>query len=68
MRVRPNSRKPRIELAGDGSLVVHVRAAPTEGRANEELEARLARHYGVPRSQVLIKTGHGSRTKLVQIG
>jgi uncharacterized protein YggU (UPF0235/DUF167 family) len=38
-----------------------------DGRANEELIACLAERYGVPKSRVRIKSGHSSRTKLVEI-
>jgi uncharacterized protein (TIGR00251 family) len=67
IKVKPGSKNPRIEEAADGSLTVHLKSPPIEGRANEELIARLAGHYGVPKSRVRIKSGAASRTKLVEI-
>ena len=67
VKVKPNSRNPRIEEAPEGSLTVHLKSAPIEGRANEELIARLAGHFGVPKSRIRIKSGAASRNKLVEI-
>ena len=67
VKVKPNSKNPRIEEAPDGSLTVHLKSPPVDGRANEELIARLAGHYGVPKSRLRIKSGAASRHKLVEI-
>jgi uncharacterized protein (TIGR00251 family) len=68
IKVKPNSKKPRIEEPTGGVMTVYLKSPPAEGKANEELIARLAERYGVPRSRVRIKSGHSSRTKLVEIG
>jgi hypothetical protein len=67
VRVKPNSKNPRIEEAADGSLTVYLKSPPSEGRANEELIDQLADRYGVPKSRVRIKSGAASRTKLIEI-
>ena len=67
VKVKPNSKNPRIEEAPDGSLTVHLKSPPIEGRANEELIARLAERYGVPKSRIRIKSGAAARNKLVEI-
>ena len=67
VKVKPNSKNPRIEQAPDGALTVYLKSAPIEGRANEELIARLAEHYGLPKSRLRIKSGAGSRNKLIEI-
>jgi hypothetical protein len=51
----------------DGTLKVRIAAAPEKGRANAELCAFLARHYGVPKSAVTILSGRTSPRKLVRI-
>jgi len=68
VRVKPNSRRPRVEAAPDGSLVAHLSAPPVEGRANRELLERLAEHFAVPKSRLRIRSGAASRSKLVEIG
>jgi uncharacterized protein (TIGR00251 family) len=67
VRVKPNSKQPRIEAAPDGSLTVFLKSPPIEGRANDELIARLAEHFGVPKSLVRVRSGLASRTKLIEI-
>lgn len=67
VRVKPNSRQPRIEAAPGGALTVFLKSPPIEGRANEELIDRLAAHYNVPKSRIRIRSGLSSRTKLIEI-
>jgi uncharacterized protein len=68
VKVKPGSRRQLIEPLpqGDG-LLVHLQSAPVEGKANEELIAVLARHYGIRQAQVRIKAGASSRKKLVEL-
>lgn len=67
VKVKPNSKQPRIEEDASGALTVYLKSPPVEGKANDELIARLAERYGVPKSRVRIKSGGGSRNKLVTI-
>ncbi len=68
VKVKPNSKRPRIEEDAAGALTVYLKSPPVEGKANEELIATMAGRYGVPKSRVRIKSGAGSRTKLIEIG
>ncbi len=65
--VVPNARTTRVERLNAGRLRVTVTGPPREGRANQALLAALAEHFGVPRSQVRIIRGAGSRHKIVEI-
>jgi uncharacterized protein len=67
VKVKPNSKNPRVEAAADGGLTAWLKSPPVDGRANEELIVRLAGYYGVPKSSVRIKSGAASRNKLVEI-
>ena len=70
LRVKVIPKSSRNEILGpmaDGTLKVRIAAAPEKGRANAELCAFLARHYGVPRSAVTILSGQTSPRKLVRI-
>lgn len=67
VRVKPNSRHPRIEQLGDGSLIAHLKSPPVEGKANDELIRQLAERFRVPKSRIRIKSGLSSRNKLVKI-
>jgi uncharacterized protein (TIGR00251 family) len=67
VKVKPNSKKQHIEEAADGSLTVHLKSPPVDGKANAELIQLLAKKFGVSKSQVTIKTGLSSKHKLVEI-
>lgn len=71
LKIKVIPRSPRTGFAGemaDGTLKVHVAAPPEKGKANEELCAFLARHYGVDKAQVEVISGHTAARKLVRIG
>ena len=67
IRVTPRAKKPGIEIAGDGTVVVKVREPAEDGRANDAVIAALAGHFGVAKRAVTIVHGHGSRRKLVEV-
>lgn len=67
VHVKPNARKAMLEVLSPREVRVWVSAPPTEGKANKQLIELLAEHFGVPKSAVEIKTGAGSRTKIVEI-
>ena len=48
-------------------LRIRVTAPPVDGRANDQLVRFLARLFDVPRVQVELLAGHGSRSKRVRI-
>lgn len=67
VKVKPNSKKQSIEESLDGSLTVHLKSPPVDGKANKELIELLAEKFNVSKSQILIKAGLSSRSKLIEI-
>jgi uncharacterized protein YggU (UPF0235/DUF167 family) len=65
--VKPNSAKAGLEPAPEGHYVARVKAAPVEGKANDELVALIAAHFGLRRSQVSLRHGASGRRKLVTL-
>ena len=66
--VKPGSRKgPRVELGGDGILVVHVRERAVDGAANAGVIAALADYWGVRKRDVQITAGRTARVKTVAV-
>lgn len=51
----------------DGTWLARVRSAPIDGKANDELVALIAGHFGLRKSRVSIKSGASGRVKLVRI-
>lgn len=67
VKVKPNARVSELEEQSDGTWLARVKAPPVDGKANDELVALIAEHFGVRRNLVSIKSGAGGRLKLVQI-
>ncbi|MEB3179331.1 MAG: DUF167 domain-containing protein [Nostocaceae cyanobacterium] len=67
VKVKPNSKRQSIAEEADGSLIVHLKSPPVDGKANEELIKLLAEKFDVPKSYIRIKSGTNSRQKLVEI-
>ncbi len=59
----------RLERLADGTevLIVHVRAAPSEGAANAALTRLLADVLDVAKSKVDLVSGHTARVKTLKI-
>ena len=74
LRVRVTPRSGRnaagglyLDSDGRAALIVRVSVAPEKGKANEELCAVLARHYGVPVRDVEVIAGAASSRKRVRV-
>jgi uncharacterized protein len=67
VKVKPSSRVSALEETSPGLWLAQLKAPPVDGKANDELVALLARHFGCRRSAVLIKSGASGRMKLVRI-
>jgi uncharacterized protein len=67
VKVKPNSRISSLTHAEGGTWLAQLKSPPVDGKANEELIALVARHFGCRRSAVSIKSGASARTKLVRI-
>lgn len=67
IKVRPHARASRLVQDDAGVWQAELRAAPVDGKANEELIALVAERFGCRRSAVTIRRGASGRTKLVRI-
>ena len=67
IKVKPNARTSEIAPGDDGVWQVKLKAAPVDGKANEELIRLVAEHFGLRRIDVTLRSGAGSRLKLIQI-
>jgi len=68
LKVKPGSRIEELAALDDGTWLARVKAPPVDGKANAAVIALVARHFGVRKSQVTIRSGASARLKLVQIG
>jgi uncharacterized protein len=67
VKVKPNSRVSLLAQAEGGAWLAQLKSPPIDGKANEELLALVARHFGCRKSAVSLKSGASARTKLVRI-
>lgn len=67
IRVKPGSSREGVEAAESGELIVRVRAKPVDGQANEAVIRVLAEYWDVAKSKVVIRSGHSSKHKLVEL-
>ena len=67
IKVKPNARTSALTEQADGSWLAQLKAPPVDGKANEALIELVAKHWGVRKAQVSIKSGASSRMKLVTI-
>jgi len=67
LRVIPGARSAGIVGRQGDAWKVRVTAAPEHGRANDAVLRVLAEALGVPRGDVSLVAGHGSREKTVEL-
>ena len=68
VKVKPNARTSSFAEGADGVWLAQIKAPPVDGKANRELIALVAEHFGCAKSQVDIRAGASGRLKLVRIG
>ena len=67
VKVKPNARASILEETSAGVWHAELKSPPIDGKANTELIALVARHFGCRRAAVTIKSGASGRMKLVRI-
>ena len=67
IKVKPRARASSLEQNPDGTWLARLKAAPIDGKANQELVALVAQHFKCRRSAVTIKAGASGRMKLVKV-
>jgi uncharacterized protein len=67
VKVKPNARASTLHLNEAGVWVAELRSPPTDGKANAELIALVAKHLRCPKSSISIRRGASSRLKLLRV-
>lgn len=68
IKVKPGARASRLEELPDGQgWIAFLKSPPVNGKANTELIALVAAHFGCRKAEVTIRLGATGRQKLVQI-
>ena len=67
VKVKASSRTSLLTQVESGAWLAQLKSPPVEGKANEELLALVAHHFGCRKSAVSIKSGASGRIKLVRV-
>jgi uncharacterized protein YggU (UPF0235/DUF167 family) len=67
VRTKPRSAVSLLEAGASGTWIARLRSAPVDGKANAELIALVAKHFGCSKSSVAVVSGASARLKLVKI-
>ena len=67
IKVKPNARVSALDPQPDGTWLAQLKSPPVDGKANVELIALVAKHFGRRKSQVSIRSGASGRMKLVDV-
>ena len=67
VKIKPNSKKEKIEKINDANFLIAVKEPPVDGKANKAIVKTLAKYFKVPSSTVSIASGHTSKQKIIEI-
>jgi uncharacterized protein len=69
VKVKPNARTSVLvpPEAGEAQWSAQLKAPPVDGKANAELVALVAAHFGCRKADVTIRSGASGRIKRVQV-
>jgi uncharacterized protein (TIGR00251 family) len=67
VKVKTQAREESVEKIDEHEYAVAVKASPVEGKANVAVIKLLAKHFKVPTSQIVMKAGHASKSKIIEI-
>lgn len=67
IKAKPGARASALEAQPDGTWIARLKAPPVDGKANAELIALVATHFGCRKSEVRIRSGASGRMKWVEV-
>jgi uncharacterized protein (TIGR00251 family) len=67
VKLRPQAKKDKIAVDGEGTIVVSVTSPPVEGKANAAAIRLLSKALHSPKSSIRIVRGATSRLKLIAV-
>ncbi|MCG5547548.1 DUF167 domain-containing protein [Halorhodospira halochloris] len=67
LKLQPRSSQEKLGAPWNGLLKVYINAPPVDGAANDRLVRLIAKHCGVPKSNIRITNGVKSKEKTVEV-
>jgi uncharacterized protein len=66
--VKANAKENKLELIGNNSFKVFVKAPAQEGKANQAVIKLLAAHFDATQKEVVLKAGQRAKNKVFSVG
>ena len=51
----------------ENKITIGIRSKPIRGEANKEITKKIARHFGISSSEILVRLGKKSNQKIIEI-
>jgi uncharacterized protein (TIGR00251 family) len=67
VHVKPRATKSKVVGVHGEALSIAIAAPPVDGEANDEVVRFVAKLFGIPKQQVGLVRGAGSRQKLLEL-
>jgi uncharacterized protein (TIGR00251 family) len=67
LKVKPNSKKIKIEKISQNQFTLWINAPAQNGRANQAAVKALSEYLAIPKSRITIVKGHKTRNKIVEL-
>lgn len=67
VKAKPNARVASLTQQDDGKWLAQLKSLPVDGKANAELLALVANHFGCSKLQVTITSGASGRLKWITV-
>jgi len=67
IKAKPKSKESKIVLNKSQIITVHIKSAPENNKANQELISLFSKYLKIPKVDINIISGHTSKTKKIKI-
>ena len=54
-------------LVDGNQITVGIKSKPVDGEANREIIKKMAKYFGISSANIIIKSGHKSSKKIIEI-
>ncbi len=67
INVKTGARENEVQKLEENEYKISVKERPVQGKANQAVIKILSKHFKVPQSNIWIKAGHTTKSKIVEI-
>jgi len=67
VKVSAGAKTEKVEELADGTFKIRVTEPPEKGKANSRVLELVAEYFGIPKSNVILLSGHTYREKVIVV-